>query len=1221
WQLHFDGSDLAMTSSTEDITGVSTHPITGQIYFTTLGRVATPTFSGLGTDVLTCSDGTLGDDTTCEVSALYSAAANGFSQSLDALHVVIPSDLSGVDLAIAINAPSEPVVVGDQVRFALTLTNHGPATAENVVLSNVLPPQTTFVSASPSYSLDSGILNFDLGDIGAGESVQLEIIVATSQPATLVNTASVSSDSEDRVSANNTRSATVVVHPVLADLVVTQSDAADAVTAGDTVTYKITVRNDGPQPAVDVVVTNTLPADVELVSTSLPYSLSGRTLTYTLGDLDVGSVRTIDLEVLTATTGTLINSVDVTSSTDDPDATNNTSMETTEVNPPQADLLVTLDDSADPVLVGDSFSYNLTVTNLGPEPATDVTLSSVLPTGTQFVSATSGGQYDSGIVEFELGDLAVGESIDVSIDVVATQAGQLTHHASVSSDTLDLTLANNDASETTHVDPPHADLSLTISGAAETVTIGDELTYQFSITNHGPEVATGVQLISPIASSVDLVSSSDAFTITDGAVSWELGDIASGQTRQVTLTVATTETGPLSNTATVASELADLNEQNNAATATSLVLGEAAENNVTFVSFAGSGVIADIPFADEDILAFDTVTGHWSMYFDGSQLGLGYYDVNAFHIAADGSILLSFDSTARVDEIGLIRDSDIVKFTPTHHGVLTAGTFEWFLDGSDVGLSPTSGDVDAISMTPDGRLVISPPGDLQIAGVTASKEDLLVLNNSVFGSTSSGQWELYFDGSDIGLANDNLWGVSVDPTTNALHLAFQNEFSFGGVSGEAIDIVTCVPGTTGDETTCNVTEQFDGSNHGIESHHALDGIQVGSFTGREVFGQDVIYMSSINGLSIEHLNVADEDIFYHDTRSGAWKLFLDGSDVGINTDVDAFDIQSDGSVLMSFNASTTIAGLGTVDRPDIVRFIPTTTGAETSGHFEMFFDGSDVGLTTYYEDVDAISTTSGGDLLLSTSGGFTVDGVSGTNADILRFSPTMLGDITAGSWSLYFDGSDVELTATSENVIGVSRSADSQTLYVTTLGTSFTGDIGGSGADILACSAAHFSEETVCTVEIFYNGAMQGITQSLDAIHVNPPAIIPYVSLQPTALSPVSHSETNGNEPVTALDTPLVTNLLVARPLKVNASQQALDVPQPSIPARPPELVAFPPPVLNETRQISLARIETPGSSFTRLDMPGLSMNAKKLPAESNRSPTESEVDDFFSTSNFLDFA
>ncbi|WP_372718229.1 hypothetical protein [Novipirellula sp.] len=80
------------------------------------------------------------------------------------------------------------------------------------------------------------------------------------------------------------------------------------------------------------------------------------------------------------------------------------------------------------------------------------------------------------------------------------------------------------------------------------------------IYNNGwsrPEVATGFQLVSPLASSVDLVSSSDMFAITEGAVNWELGDIASGQTRQVTLTVATTETGPLSNTATVASELAD----------------------------------------------------------------------------------------------------------------------------------------------------------------------------------------------------------------------------------------------------------------------------------------------------------------------------------------------------------------------------------------------------------------------------------------------------------------------------------------------------------------------------------------------------------------------------------------------------------------------------------------------------------------------------------------
>ena len=58
--------------------------------------------------------------------------------------------------------------------------------------------------------------------------------------------------------------------------------------------------------------------------------------------------------------------------------------------PMKPDLGVTLVDSADPVLVGDSFDYDLTVTNGGPDPATGATLALALPAETAFVSAPTG---------------------------------------------------------------------------------------------------------------------------------------------------------------------------------------------------------------------------------------------------------------------------------------------------------------------------------------------------------------------------------------------------------------------------------------------------------------------------------------------------------------------------------------------------------------------------------------------------------------------------------------------------------------------------------------------------------------------------------------------------------------------------------------------------------------------------------------------------------------
>ena len=79
-----------------------------------------------------------------------------------------------------------------------------------------------------------------------------------------------------------------------------------------------------------------------------------------------------------------------------------------------------------------------------------------------------------------------------------------------------------------------------------------------------------------------------------------------------------------------------------------------------------------------------------------------------------------------------------------------------------------------------------------------------------------------------------------------------------------------------------------------------------------------------------------------------------------------------------------------------------------------------MGLTISGEDVDAFALAADGRLLVSTTDNVSVTGASGADEDLLAFVPTQLGATTSGTWSLYFDGSDVELSNTSnEDVNGV----------------------------------------------------------------------------------------------------------------------------------------------------------------------------------------------------------
>ena len=109
----------------------------------------------------------------------------------------------------------------------------------------------------------------------------------------------------------------------------------------------------------------------------------------------------------------------------------------------------------------------------------------------------------------------------------------------------------------------------------------------------------------------------------------------------------------------------------------------------------------------------------------------------------------------------------------------------------------------------------------------------------------------------------------------------------------------------------------------------------------------------------------------------------------------------------------------------------------TAGTFSFYFDGSDVGLSTSSEDIDSLFEFADGTLGISTNGTITLAGLAnGGDEDIHRFNGTF-GATTSGTWTLYFDGSDVGLTAASDDIDAASAATNGDLLFSTT-GTNTT---------------------------------------------------------------------------------------------------------------------------------------------------------------------------------------
>jgi uncharacterized repeat protein (TIGR01451 family) len=103
----------------------------------------------------------------------------------------------------------------------------------------------------------------------------------------------------------------------------------------------------------------------------------------------------------------------------------------------QADLEISKADSPDPVTVGDNLTYTITVTNLGPDAATNVVVTDTLPSGVTFVSASPGCVHSAGVVTCNLGNIPAGDSVTITIVVTVTAPGTISNTATVTSDTLD----------------------------------------------------------------------------------------------------------------------------------------------------------------------------------------------------------------------------------------------------------------------------------------------------------------------------------------------------------------------------------------------------------------------------------------------------------------------------------------------------------------------------------------------------------------------------------------------------------------------------------------------------------------------------------------------------------------------------------------------------------------------------------------------------------------
>ncbi len=258
---------------------------------------------------------------------------SGALDTTDFTFTVIPNE---VDLSVTKTDSVDPVFPEDTLVYGISVSNAGPATAENVVVTDTLPPGVTVVETVGCAEDPLGAPTCSLGVISAAgqKGYTLTVTVDPSTSGTITNQVNVTSSTPEANPGDEIATEQTTVVPV-ADLAVSVTDTPDPVLLGENVTYSISVSNLGPSDATGVSLTNSLLGSATtFVSVNQPdiCSETGGVVTCDIGSL--ASSDTFPMVEVVATAeeiGTIISAADASGAESDFEPLNNTAQAQTQV--------------------------------------------------------------------------------------------------------------------------------------------------------------------------------------------------------------------------------------------------------------------------------------------------------------------------------------------------------------------------------------------------------------------------------------------------------------------------------------------------------------------------------------------------------------------------------------------------------------------------------------------------------------------------------------------------------------------------------------------------------------------------------------------------------------------------------------------------------------------------------------------------------------------------
>ncbi|MEH7278416.1 DUF11 domain-containing protein [Bacillus toyonensis] len=435
------------------------------------------------------------------------------------------------------------VTLGDTITYTTILTNNGNTNATNITFTDLIPDGTTFITDSVTIDGITQIgLNpntgITIGAIAPSSSISIAFqVTATSTPVQnpIANSATASytfiaDPNAPIVSRNVTSNTTFTTINTATILSLKQVDKSFS-RIGDTLTYTVTLTNNGNSSAQNVIFTDTIPSGTTFIANTfsingIPQSGADPSNGVNIGPITAGTTVNVSFQVNVISLPTENPIVNFSSTSyqlvSPPDA------ETSISNPvstqiKEAILSMTKNESVSFADIGQTAFYTTSISNVGNTDATNIVFTDVLPSGLTFVPNTltvdgilqPDANPNTGVL---LATLPPNEIYSIVFQVTVNSIPPSNPTPNTASTNYEFTVDPNNPpvsstanSNTTLLQINNATIISTKTANLTFADIGNIITFTLNLPNTGNVAATDVTIIDILDSNLSFVPNS--FTV------------------------------------------------------------------------------------------------------------------------------------------------------------------------------------------------------------------------------------------------------------------------------------------------------------------------------------------------------------------------------------------------------------------------------------------------------------------------------------------------------------------------------------------------------------------------------------------------------------------------------------------------------------------------------------------------------------------------------------